>query len=740
MEDVKVDITGDPSKFKDATVDATRALQEFTAAVKKYGDEAHEASQQGAKLGVGAISVGTAIGQMAEHIVSEGIRAMSDLVASSVEQQDAFYKLSQATGISTEALSGWADGARKENISLSELSTGLRNLAKNFAEAQGGRGDGGRLFKALDIDVNNFRTLEDLVPVVAQRIAELHEGANKTDLVRLLIGPNPEKFTEFFNKGADGLVAIRLAAREAGNEISGETARAAAELNDQLDEMRAHIRGLGNDIATWGVPKLNEFFNRWKSGTILIGGLRDALKELQSIQVVNDPIIARMIAALDERLRQAKPDANSDARDRLLNDGQRGKKDASAIGKAGKSDAEREYDELVRETNRLRGTTEGGRAEKLQSDIETLSRARKAGIIDADQEAETVARLNDVYTKSTWAYKQAIEEQKELHKSREDGDKEFDKRIEDRSRAELKYLEQQNKIEVDAAKNMAKITAELDKDKQKKADDYRASLDKLISPTVVGRAKELHADIDLLNMAMAKGDITSEEYNQALNKVQKEFLELGKGTEKTAKDIIDAIEGTGRRTSRAFAEMAVAGRASFQSLGDAAREFATEIIDSLLYRQTLKPLADMIGTSIGSLFTQSQTGSNNFGYYSAPTKHTGGIVGVESTGSKVVSMAAFQGARRMHSGGIAGDEVPTILKKREGVFTPEQMKMLSPVGGTQSIRVEIVNQGTPQQVQSAQPTFDVEGAVIRIITKDIKNGGPMSQSMQGAYGLRRSGG
>lgn len=68
------------------------------------------------------------------------------------------------------------------------------------------------------------------------------------------------------------------------------------------------------------------------------------------------------------------------------------------------------------------------------------------------------------------------------------------------------------------------------------------------------------------------------------------------------------------------------------------------------------------------------------------TRHSGGIVGVDGAVFRSVSPAVFSGAPKFHTGGIAGDEVPAILRKGEGVFTEQQMKALGGAGGGVTIQ------------------------------------------------------
>lgn len=116
--------------------------------------------------------------------------------------------------------------------------------------------------------------------------------------------------------------------------------------------------------------------------------------------------------------------------------------------------------------------------------------------------------------------------------------------------------------------------------------------------------------------------------------------------------------------------------------------------------------------------------------------HTGGIIGapggVRRTG---VPAAAFAGARRLHAGGLASDEVPAILRRGEGVFTPEQMRALGP-GGPPEVRIEFTNRGTAQrQAAPANVAWDGRRLVVGVVLEDLEQNGPLSQGLQQRFAL-----
>jgi hypothetical protein len=87
-------------------------------------------------------------------------------------------------------------------------------------------------------------------------------------------------------------------------------------------------------------------------------------------------------------------------------------------------------------------------------------------------------------------------------------------------------------------------------------------------------------------------------------------------------------------------------------------------------------LSGLFGGGAGVLPGGSPLGMGGIGM-----AHGGAIVGMETGGSRYVDASVFAGAPRFHDGGIVGGEVPIIAKRNEGVFTPGQMKALSPAGG-----------------------------------------------------------
>lgn len=157
-------------------------------------------------------------------------------------------------------------------------------------------------------------------------------------------------------------------------------------------------------------------------------------------------------------------------------------------------------------------------------------------------------------------------------------------------------------------------------------------------------------------------------------------------------------------------------------------------------------LFDGLMNSLGSLFS-SGGGGGGGGFFDAIGSffgsffHQGGIVGGGVSRGRAVDPRVWIGAPRFHSGGIAGNEVAAILKKGEEVVTEDDPRHAKNGGsGGMGVKVELINQGTPQRATGSQARFDGRQMVVQIFTEDIAENGPMSRAIQDTLGGNRAAG
>ena len=170
-------------------------------------------------------------------------------------------------------------------------------------------------------------------------------------------------------------------------------------------------------------------------------------------------------------------------------------------------------------------------------------------------------------------------------------------------------------------------------------------------------------------------------------------------------------------------------------------EWIAKTIMQLLIMKALMAAMDMIGmgggatSSLGSLGGQSGSGGGGFsiadsfgggasgdyglGGYSLP--HTGGVIGKDQFPKRRASSMLFAGAQRFHEGmmGLKRGEVPVIVKKDEGIFTPAQMKMLG--GDRKQVTVNVpVNVSGDDKLLASKLRSNIEAVVLKTLRQEMR--------------------
>lgn len=172
-----------------------------------------------------------------------------------------------------------------------------------------------------------------------------------------------------------------------------------------------------------------------------------------------------------------------------------------------------------------------------------------------------------------------------------------------------------------------------------------------------------------LSFWQSMGGADAEAAILALQRTQFELGKLDTRFLMTGEQMNEFIANSATNAFTKFAEAIANGEDAAESLGNAFRQMAADIllqIGQMIIKQAIfnmisgmfggKGLGGTIMGAVGKLF------------------HTGGVVGSGSGPSRSISAAAFAGAPRYHEGGIAGlkpGEVPAILKRGEEVLTED---------------------------------------------------------------------
>jgi hypothetical protein len=193
------------------------------------------------------------------------------------------------------------------------------------------------------------------------------------------------------------------------------------------------------------------------------------------------------------------------------------------------------------------------------------------------------------------------------------------------------------------------------------------------------------------------------------------------------KDISSSIE---TNLTQGLTDIVSGAKSAGQAFSDMGKAIVTAIEQMIIKIAIVQPLMQALQNSIGgsggigSLLglggsnpiaaggvVPGAVGPTSVGGGALVGLHAGGIVGAEATFNRYVHPAYFDNAPRFHSGGIAGDEVPIIAKRGEGVFTPGQMAAMGSGNGSQ-VNVSVMNFGNDNvsvtQKQNGNGGVDLE--------------------------------
>jgi hypothetical protein len=184
-------------------------------------------------------------------------------------------KTAQKVGVPIDALGKLKYAGELADVSLEQLSTGLRKLSVNMLTvAQTGKGPAAEAFKTLGVAVSDatgrLRPGQDVLADVAEGFAHMQDGATKTALAVQIFGKSGAELIPLLNEGRAGLKEMGDEAAQLGLIIDQQTGTAAEAFNDNLTRLKAAAGGVATQLAAGLAPALADisagFVQAAKSG------------------------------------------------------------------------------------------------------------------------------------------------------------------------------------------------------------------------------------------------------------------------------------------------------------------------------------------------------------------------------------------------------------------------------------------------------------------------------------------
>lgn len=521
--------------------------------------------------------------------VFEKVRsAAAETFGASVEFLDKMDEAAIRTGSSVEKLSTLLTAAASSGVGIDGMVGITERLTRSMVGAEKETSKAAQAFKALKIDPTQFTDAVDLQLALADSLAKYGSGLDKIKLMQAIVGRGAGEYAKYLEdlakQGADAVKVTTeqaaAAARYKDNlallHQQGEIVKAS--FFQPLIQMLANATTAFNDAKKAGLSFFEALqsipFGNTKDGQDIafmlqsrvdqLAKLEQRMKELQSSKMP-DFYNKDRIASLQKEIDLAR------TRVQLALDLQRqqpgwqaGFKPAPPAPKLeGEDKPEKEKDYVSMAQEKLLAIQKMADAYRDMTEYQKVLYDLNSG--DLKVIAEKVPKFRE----------QVLEAARlaDVQKHTSDALKEEEKRRE---------------AMVQKAQQWMKEDQEAEDRKKKAAEDEIANILKQTGEAKQAEMARLTWKLDVLLM---EEKITAEMHKQAV-----EIVNGIKNQKDDAKKEIDelqkTIEGFGRQTSKAFADMLFGGSGSWSDL---IKKFATEVIEQYLYKNIFKGMFEALG-------------------------------------------------------------------------------------------------------------------------------------------------
>lgn len=225
---------------------------QFDKAIKGVSNKVAPLQNKFAGVSKRMAAVGAAAG-----VAAAGI-AMA--VKGSLNYADDMGKAAQKFGLPVETLSELAYAAELADVSLDQLGGGLNKLNKLMVSASEGNAKAKATFEQLGVSVTNadgsLRASEEVFADISEVISKMPDGAQKSALAMEVFGKAGASMIPLLNEGKTAIQAWGEEAKAAGLVVSGETAAAAEQFNDNLTRLSGAAKGFVMTLTAALAPAL----------------------------------------------------------------------------------------------------------------------------------------------------------------------------------------------------------------------------------------------------------------------------------------------------------------------------------------------------------------------------------------------------------------------------------------------------------------------------------------------------
>jgi hypothetical protein len=709
----------------------TGSFETDTARATKAAEKSFKSMQRSATI-AGEV-IGDAITGSVKFIAQLG----KELLIGAADFQD----LSEMIGDSAENIASLSVAAATAGVSMESVGAASIKLTKGLTGVDDESKAAGAAVAALGLNIEDFKALKPVeqFEAVGKALAGFEDGAQKTAVAVALFG----------KAGAEQLKVFKALEEQGGRTVILTQAQIAAAdaYADASAKQTAILKAYAQAAATDVLPALNdlkgaatelarEFFGIDEAGKKLAGespvkAFADATVDSLAFVIDAGDGVVRTFQIIGKALATAAAEATAIASGNF--------KEASAIEKAFQADLDG-----ILNRKWFSDRVEGMRALRKETDALAgfAKTAASFGSSKPTLKFEGAEKADKVPKEKTTEAERYLERLKDqIQKTRELT--EVEKVLDDIVTGRFKGAKagQANQAlalaeEIDRTKQFEKATKDLvaEMDKQEEASNRLREAGKAIFDKTRTPAEQYAAELANINSLLAAGAINSDTYQRRVLQLQDEFDASAKKIRDEAREINQAIEGSG---ANAFADFISGTR----SAKDAFSDFAKSVISDLIRIESQKLARQLLGGGdsgaggFGGLLAgilsglgkggtvyggSGTTDANLIGDYALPGKAAGGPVSANSA-----YMVGERGPERF---------VPHVA----GTIIPNHA--LSNAGGGS---IQVVNPpGIPLQAQASdQKSPDgrqLNRIILNTVREDARSGGPGIRTQAAALGTSRA--
>ena len=267
-------------KIEAAATPASSGLKLLSSAANDARFQLEAATERLGALGTVLGKLGPAGLIAGASIAAIGV-GLTALIMPVARVGDEFYKLSQKTGVSVEALTALKYAADLSDLSSEGLTKALQKLSVAMFDTQINGAEGSAALKALGVSAvdasGQIRPTEQVLLDLADKFAQMPDGADKAALAVKLFGKEGLAIIPMLNQGRAGITALMEEARRLGLVLSEDAARASEAFNDNLTRLNAVSEGVRRQIGAAVIPILADLTEQMFLAKTATGSLSNEL-------------------------------------------------------------------------------------------------------------------------------------------------------------------------------------------------------------------------------------------------------------------------------------------------------------------------------------------------------------------------------------------------------------------------------------------------------------------------------